>query len=35
MAAPLDTMIRVTVGMPDENKRFLTALQRVLKDMRA
>ncbi len=35
MAAPLDTMIRVTVGLPDENKRFLTALQRVLKDMRA
>jgi histidinol-phosphate aminotransferase len=35
MVSPLDAMIRVTVGLPEENERFLTALQRVLKDKRA
>jgi len=30
MAAPLQTWIRVTVGRPEENTRFLHSLMRVL-----
>jgi len=32
MPAPLETRVRVTVGLPDENDRFLRALRRVLRD---
>lgn len=32
MAPPLEEWIRVTVGLPDENERFLAALDRVLRD---
>ncbi len=35
MVEPLDTWVRVTVGLPEENERFLRALGRVLKDSRA
>ncbi len=31
MAAPIDTWLRVTVGLPQENDRFLQALGRVLR----
>ncbi|NNE19326.1 MAG: histidinol-phosphate transaminase [Myxococcales bacterium] len=34
MAAPLESWIRVTVGKPEENERFLHALERVLKGSR-
>ena len=34
MPAPLDTSIRVTVGKPEENERFLQSLQRVLRESR-
>jgi histidinol-phosphate aminotransferase len=32
MPEPLETRVRVTVGLPDENDRFLRALHRVLRD---
>ena len=32
MAPPLEDWIRVTVGLPEENQRFLAALDDVLKD---
>jgi histidinol-phosphate aminotransferase len=35
MRAPLDRAIRVTIGLPDENKRFLESLRRVLRESRA
>ena len=35
MARPLESWIRVTVGLPDENQRFLDALDRVLRESRA
>jgi len=34
MPTPLDTSIRVTVGKPEENERFLQSLQRVLRESR-
>ncbi len=34
MPEPLHTSIRVTVGLPDENERFLHSLERVLRDSR-
>ena len=34
MAAPLQSWIRVTVGKPEENERFLDSLQRVLRESR-
>ena len=34
MHATLESWIRVTVGLPEQNARFLDALQRVLKDSR-
>ena len=34
MPAPLQSWIRVTVGQPDENARFLHSLERVLRDSR-
>ena len=34
MPAPLETWIRVTVGKPEENERFLHALERVLRESR-
>jgi histidinol-phosphate aminotransferase len=34
MPPPLDTSIRVTVGKPEENERFLQSLQRVLRESR-
>jgi histidinol-phosphate aminotransferase len=35
MPPPLDTSIRVTIGLPEENQRFLDALGRVLRESRA
>jgi histidinol-phosphate aminotransferase len=35
MPAPLDKWLRVTVGRPDENQRFLASLEHVLRDRRA
>ena len=35
MAAPLEQTIRVTIGLPDENQRFLESLQGVLRESRA
>ena len=35
MPAPLRSWLRVTVGLPNENHRFLDALQRVLREPRA
>jgi histidinol-phosphate aminotransferase len=35
MAPPLEDCIRVTVGLPEENRVFLDALRRMLKDSRA
>jgi histidinol-phosphate aminotransferase len=35
MPEPLESWIRVTVGTPDDNERFLHALERVLKESRA
>ena len=35
MPPPLDTWVRVTVGLPDENQRFLDAVARVLRESRA
>ena len=35
MPAPLETWIRVTVGLPHENERFLDSLKRVLRESRA
>jgi histidinol-phosphate aminotransferase len=35
MPAPLDSWLRVTVGLPHENERFLDALERVLRESRA
>lgn len=35
MPAPLHTWLRVTVGLPEENERFLDSLQRVLRESRA
>ena len=34
MASPLESWIRVTVGKPEENARFLHSLERVLRDSR-
>lgn len=34
MPEPLDRWVRVTIGLPEENDRFLRALQRVLEDSR-
>lgn len=34
MAAPLDSWLRVTIGKPKENERFLHSLRRVLKESR-
>ena len=35
MPTPLDTWLRVTVGRPHENQRFLDSLGRVLRQSRA
>lgn len=35
MPPPLDTWLRVTVGRPHENRRFLDSLERVLRELRA
>jgi histidinol-phosphate aminotransferase len=35
MPPPIESWLRVTVGLPEENARFLDALQRVLRDSRA
>ena len=35
MPAPLESWIRVTVGKPEENERFLHSLARVLRESRA
>jgi len=35
MPAPLDTWLRVTVGLPHENQRFLDSLEHVLRESRA
>lgn len=35
MPPPLDTWLRVTIGLPEENRRFLESLQCVLKESRA
>jgi histidinol-phosphate aminotransferase len=34
MPAPLESRIRVTVGKPEENERFLHSLERVLRESR-
>jgi histidinol-phosphate aminotransferase len=34
MPAPLESWIRVTVGKPEENQRFLDSLTRVLRESR-
>jgi len=34
MPAPLESWIRVTVGKPEENERFLQSLGRVLRESR-
>lgn len=35
MAPPLDTWLRVTIGLPQQNERFLDSLRRVLRESRA
>ncbi|UCH30481.1 MAG: aminotransferase class I/II-fold pyridoxal phosphate-dependent enzyme, partial [Myxococcales bacterium] len=35
MTPPLDTWLRVTIGLPQQNERFLDSLRRVLRESRA